>query len=119
MNSKMTTNSQLSTTEPKANQNKNKNKENNQNRNRITEMEITWKVTNRAVTGERGGKCTENKQHKWQVEDRQGEGKNRIRNVEAKELIYMTHGHELKVGIAGGKGGYWVEGDKGGKLGQQ
>ena len=29
MNSKMTTNSQLSTTEPKANQNKNKNKENN------------------------------------------------------------------------------------------
>ena len=45
MNSKMTTNSQLSTIEPK----KNKTKQeqiyaNNQNRNRITEMEITWRV---------------------------------------------------------------------------
>ena len=36
----MTTNSQLSTTEPK----KNKNKANNYNRNRITEIEITWRV---------------------------------------------------------------------------
>ena len=37
--------------------------------------------------GERGGKGTENKKHKWQVENRQGEGKNNIGNVEAKELI--------------------------------
>ena len=44
---------------------------------------------------ERGGKGTENKQHKQQVENRQGEGKNSIGNVEAKELISMTHGHEL------------------------
>ena len=44
----------------------------------------------------REGKGTENKQHKWQVENRQGEGKNSIGNVEAKELICMTHGHELK-----------------------
>ena len=43
----------------------------------------------------RGGKGTENKTHK----DRQGEGKNSIGNVEAKELIYVTHGHELKVGM--------------------
>ena len=50
--------------------------------------------------GERGGKGTENKQHKWQVENRQEEGKNRIRNVEAKELTCMTHGHELQ-----GRGG--------------
>ena len=28
-------------------------------------------------------------------ENRQGEGKNSVGNVEAKELISMTHGHEL------------------------
>ena len=39
---------------------------------------------------ERGGKGKESKQHKWQVENRQGEGKNSIENVEAKELICMT-----------------------------
>ena len=32
-----------------------------------------------------------------------GEGENSIGNVEAKELIIMTHGHELKVGNAGGR----------------
>ena len=40
MNSKMTTNSQLPTTEPKTKTNQ----ANNCNRNRITEMEITWRV---------------------------------------------------------------------------
>ena len=30
------------------------------------------------------------------MENRQGEGKNRVGNVEAKELISMTHGHELQ-----------------------
>ena len=29
------------------------------------------------------------------MENRQGEGKNSVGNVEAKELICMTHGHEL------------------------
>ena len=51
-----------------------------------------------AVGGEKGGKRTENKQHKWQVENRQGEVKNSIGTVEAKELIYMTHGHEQRWG---------------------
>ena len=46
------------------------------------------------LEGEREGKGTENKQHKWQVENRQGEGKNSVGNVEAKDLISMTHGHE-------------------------
>ena len=46
---------------------------------------------------------TQNKQHKWQVENRQGEGKNSIGNIEVKELICTTHGHELK-------GGMWVGG---------
>ena len=32
--------------------------------------------------------------------DRQGKVKNSIGNAEAKELIYMTHGHELK-GVGG------------------
>ena len=43
---------------------------------------------------ENGGKVIGNK-NKRQVENRQGEGKNSIGNVEAKELICMTHGHEL------------------------
>ena len=34
-----------------------------------------------------GRKGTGNKKHKWQVQNRQGEVKNRIGNVEAKELI--------------------------------
>ena len=44
MNSKMTTNSQLSTTEPKTTKT---NKANNLNRNRITEIEISWRVISR------------------------------------------------------------------------
>ena len=60
--------------------------------------------------GQRKGKGTESKQHKWQVENRQGEGKNSIGNVEAKELKCMTHGHELKGGKAGGR---WYAGWRG------
>ena len=37
------------------------------------------------------------------MENRQGEGKNSVGNVEAKEFIRMTHGHELW-------GGMWEEG---------
>ena len=54
MNSKMTTNSQLSTTEPKI---KNKNKLSKQlEQERTTEMEITWRVINRGVGGGEKGK---------------------------------------------------------------
>ena len=63
--------------------------------------------------GERGGKGTENKQHKWYVENRQGEGKNSIGNVEAEEFICMNHGHELQGGMWEGGGGQ--DGMKGGK----
>ena len=38
------------------------------------------------------------------MENRQGEGKNSVGNVEAKELISMTHGHELY------RGGMWEGG---------
>ena len=60
MNSKMTTNSQLSTTEPKK-QNQKLSKQLEQDR--ITETEITWRV----ISGElqNGGKGTGNKKHKW------------------------------------------------------
>ena len=40
-------------------------------------------------------KGTGNKKHNWYVQNRQGEGKNSIGNGEAKELICVTHGHEL------------------------
>ena len=62
-------------------------------------MEITWRVINKEVGGGQGGKGTENKQHKWQVENRQEEVKNSIGNVESKELICMTQGHELQGGM--------------------
>ena len=62
--------------------------------------------------GERGEKGTENKQHKWQVENRQGEGKDSIGNVEAKELICMTHGHKLTGGEYRWEGVHKVEGNK-------
>ena len=109
----MTANLQLLSTIPKTKTRPNQ--VNNQNRNRTTEMEITWRVINRGVEGEKGGKGTENKQHKWQVENRQGEGKNSVGNVEAKELISMTHGHELQAGNVGGRGraGWSGEGGNG------
>ena len=77
-------------------------------------MEITWRVINRGVGGAEKGKGTENKYHKWQMENRQGESKNSIGTVEAKELISMTHGHELQGGNVGGKGWAGWSGMKGG-----
>ena len=50
------------------------------------------------------------------MENRQGEGKNSVGNVEAKELINMTHGHELKGGNVGGRGCAGRRGIKGEKL---
>ena len=52
---------------------------------------------------ENRGKGAGSKKHKWQVENRQGEVKNSIGNVAAKELICVTHGHELQLGDAGGR----------------
>ena len=63
--------------------------------------------------GESRGKGTENKQHKLSIENRQGEGKNSIGNVEAKELICMTHGHELQGGMWEGGGRQDVKGGNG------
>ena len=43
-----------------------------------------------------GGGSTGNKKHNLLVQKRQGEVKNSIQNGEAKELICMTYGHELR-----------------------
>ena len=52
------------------------------------------------------------------MENRQGEGKNSIGNVEAKEIICMSHGHELKGGKCGWERVFRAQGNKGGKMGQ-
>ena len=59
-------------------------------------MEFIWRVI--SWEGDNGVKGTGIKKHNWQVQNRQAEVKNSIGNVEAKELIYMTHRHELRAG---------------------
>ena len=81
----------------------------------MIEMEITGRVITGKGERERVGKGTENKQYKWQVENRQGEVKNSIGNGEAKEVIYVTHGHELKRGNVGRRGCSGWRGKSGGK----
>ena len=68
-------------------------------------MKITWRVISGEQKGaERGGKGMGNKKHKWRAQNKQGEVKNSMGNVEAKELICTTHGHELRWGNDGGGG---------------
>ena len=62
-----------------------------------------WMVISREGKGENGGTGTGNKKNKWQVQNRQGEVNNNIGNGEAKELICITLGHELRLGNAGGR----------------
>ena len=65
---------------------------------------------------EEGGKGTENKKYKWQVQNRQGDVKNGIGNRKAKELTCTTHGHELReAGILVRERGCREEGKKGKK----
>ena len=98
MNSKMTTNSQLSTTESK----KPKQKQTTQTTRTGTESQ-KWRshggLSVGRWEGSNRGKGTGNKKHNWQAQNRQGEVKNSIGNVEAKELTCMTHGHELRRGM--------------------
>ena len=106
MNSKMTTNLQLSTTELK--------KQKQAKQTTRTGTESQKQRSHRGLSegrgsGEIGGKGTGNKKHKWQIQNRQEEVKNSIGNGEAKELICMTHGHELRWG------NYWWEGSAGQK----
>ena len=90
----MTTKSQLSTTEPK------KQKQTKQTSRTGTDSQ-KWSSHGRLAASERrenGGKGTGTKKQKWQVQNKQGEVKNSMGNGEAKELICMTHGHELRWG---------------------
>ena len=64
--------------------------------NRFTEIEISWRVISGEREGKDGEKDTGNKKHKWQVKNRQGEVKNSMGNGEAKEVVCVTHGHELR-----------------------
>ena len=93
----MTANSQLVTTIPEQKQ------EQTRQTTRTGTEPQKWRSHGRLSTGEwegkRRGKSTENKQHKWQVENRQGEDKKSTGNGEVKEVIDMTHGHELRVGV--------------------
>ena len=69
-------------------------------------MEITWRVINRGVGGAReGGKVQRISSINGRQKIRQGEGKNSVGNLEAKELISMTNGHELQGGMWEGGGG--------------
>ena len=73
-------------------------------------MEITWKIINGEGKEERAGWKVQRIRSIKSVRNRQGECKNSMGNVEAKELICMTHGHELGGGKLVG-GGCRAEGD--------
>ena len=82
----MTTNPQLSTTEPK----KTKTTKTKQTTRTGTESQ-KWRSHGGVSAGRGRGeweKGTGNKKHKWQVENRQGEVKNTIGSKEAKGLMY-------------------------------
>ena len=95
MNSKVTTNSQLPTMEPK------KPEQTKQTTRTGTEPE-KWRSHGGLSAGKRrrenGGKGAGNKR-KWQVQNRQGEVKNSMGNGEAKELTCTILGHELRWGV--------------------
>ena len=98
MNSKMTTNSPLSTNEPKKIKEKqwkqklSKWLQQEQNLRNGDHMEGYQSCVGGGRMGEKG---TGNKKHKWQAQNRQGKVKNNVGNGEAKELVCMTHGHGL------------------------
>ena len=96
----MTTNPQLSTTEPKIQK---QTKQTGRTGRESQEWRSHEGLSPEREREENGGKGTENKKHKQQVQNREGEVKNSIGNGEAKELICMTHGHELRVWNAGGR----------------
>ena len=89
MNSKMTANCQLPTTEPKKQKQKQKQ----------ISKQLEQKLNHREdyhPGGENGGKSRGNKKHKWQLQNSEGEVQNSMGNGEAKELICAIHGHELR-----------------------
>ena len=118
MSSKMTTYSQLSTTESKKNKNKN-------TLSKQPEQEQNHRYGGHKEAYQLGGKqrrMSEKvqglKSINWYVQNRQQEVRNGKGNEQAKEFICMTHGHELKGGIVGGERRVLGRGGQRGKLGQ-
>ena len=107
MNSKITTNSQLSTPEPKK-QKLSRQLEQEQNQ-RNGDHRGGFK---RGGRGGEWGKGTGIKKHNRQAQNRQAEVKNSIGNGEAKEFICTSHRHELRRGKMLGWGGCREKGDK-------
>ena len=102
MNIKKATSSQLSTTESKTNK-----KTTMQTTKTGTELQVWRSFGGLSVgrgKGENGEKGAKIKRHNWQIQNRQGYIKNSIGNGEAKSLICVTHGHELKKGLLEGRG---------------
>ena len=64
-------------------------------------MEIIWRSSSGRGKEENGRRGAGIKKHNWQVQNRQGYVENNVGNGEAKELIRMARGHEVKGGIAG------------------
>ena len=72
-------------------------------------------LSEREWEGERGVKVQRisSLDDRWKID--RGEGKNSVGNVEAKELVRMTHGHELEGGNVGGRGWAGWSGVRGGE----
>ena len=102
MNRKMATNSKLSTNEPK-----NKKQKQTKQINRTGTESQKWRSHGRLLVGREWGEMGEKVQGIKSINgsykiDR-GEVKNSMGNGEAKELICMTHGHELRGRNVGGR----------------
>ena len=113
----MSTNLQLATTEPKKIKTKNELSEKLEQEQNYRNGDLMEDDHCGGGGGEWGREGTGNKKHNWQVQNRQWEVKNSIGNVEAKELICMTHGHELRRGECGWEGCAGQRGIKG-EIGQ-
>ena len=85
----MTTNSQLSTTEPKK-KNQKQPKQTTRTGRELQKWRSHGGLSAGRGKGENGGKGTGNKKHKMSAQNRQGEFKNSIGNGEAKELMCTT-----------------------------
>ena len=68
-------------------------------------MEVIWRVIIQEGKGENGGKNAEIKKYKLVGTEQAGDVKNSIGNEEAKELMCVTHGCELRG--AGNEGKNW------------
>ena len=107
MKIKMAINSQLSTTESKKLSKQAEQEQNHRNRDHLEGYHL-GEVKRRIGEKVQGLRSTN-----LQVQNRQGDVKNSIGNGEAKDLIYMNHGHKLKGGFLEGKGGTGWKGEKG------